>query len=235
MPESDLHPPELKLNIGAGITYLPGFKNIDVSPRAEICLDLNQARLPFADDSVDLVFSYHTLEHVQNYLFALGEIHRVLKHGGRLLLGVPYVTSTQSHLVNPYHRQNFNEHSFDFFDPAKNKGSAAEDNPILFQRVFQHYHYVGIFHLFPWPFSELARRHLINVVRKIDFGLLCVKDRSRIPEHDRGLEHRMRREFRDCLRGRIPYDSNPRAARQLPSSPMRHLRQLKHWWNATDV
>lgn len=235
MPDPQLNSNELKLNIGAGITYLPGFKNIDVSPRAEISLDLNKSPLPFADSSVDLVFSYHTLEHVDNYLFALGEIHRVLKHGGRFLLGVPYVTSTRSHLVNPYHRQNFNEHSFDFFDPAKNKGSAAEQNPILFRPVFQHYHYVGVFHLFPWPLSELARRHLFNVVRKIDFGLLCVKDRTRLPTCDGELVRRMRREFQVCLSGRVAYESNGRATPAQSNSAWSRLRQLKHWWNATDV
>ena len=72
-----------KLNIGAGVSYLPGFTNIDVSPRADLQLDLNSDRLPFDDDSIELIFSYHCLEHLDNYLFALGEIHRVLQHQGR--------------------------------------------------------------------------------------------------------------------------------------------------------
>lgn len=93
-----------KLNIGAGVRFIPGFINIDMSDRADISLDLNRNRLPFDDSSVDLVFTNHTLEHLDEYLYALGEIHRVLKHGGRLLVGVPYVTLTEYNLVNPYYK-----------------------------------------------------------------------------------------------------------------------------------
>ncbi len=104
----------INLNIGASQTYIPGFTNIDISNKANISLDLSKDSLPFEDSSVDLVFSYHTLEHVPDYLFSLSEIHRVLKHGGHFLVGLPYVTLTEYNLVNPYHLHNFNEYSFDF-------------------------------------------------------------------------------------------------------------------------
>ncbi|MDQ3387656.1 MAG: methyltransferase domain-containing protein, partial [Actinomycetota bacterium] len=88
-------PREVRLNIGAGQTYIPGFINIDISSKADIVLDLGRDQLPFEDNSVDLIFSYHTLEHVPNYLFALSEIHRVLKNGGAFLVGLPYITLTE--------------------------------------------------------------------------------------------------------------------------------------------
>ena len=65
---------EIRLNIGAGQTHIPGYINIDISSKADITLDLGTDKLPFEDDSVDVVFSYHTLEHVPDYLFALSEI-----------------------------------------------------------------------------------------------------------------------------------------------------------------
>jgi SAM-dependent methyltransferase len=225
----------LRLNIGAGVSYIPGYKNIDVAPRAEICLDLNNDRLPFETSSVDLVFSYHTLEHVSNYLFALGEIHRVLKHGGIFLLGVPYVTSTRSHMVNPYHVQNFNEHSFDFFDSRKSKGSAAEENEILFNKVFHYYHYVGIFHLFPPPFCDWARRHLLNVVRKIDYGLVAIKDLSKPVAITPELQSQLRRQYRECLDSRVTYPEISPTHLVRGSGLKDKLRAFKHWWNATDV
>ncbi len=91
-----------------------GFVNIDQIRGGDLCLDLNRNRLPFEDNSADCVFSYHALEHFENYLFALGEIWRVLQHGARLLIEVPYVTLSEYNLVNPYHRQHFSEHSFAF-------------------------------------------------------------------------------------------------------------------------
>lgn len=105
---------EIRLNLGDSQTYIPGFINIDISPLADINMDLGTDALPFSTSSVSVVFSSHTLEHIPNYLFCLSEIHRVLMHGGKLFLGLPYVTLTEYNLVNPYHLHYFNEFSFDF-------------------------------------------------------------------------------------------------------------------------
>ncbi|MEW6072940.1 MAG: class I SAM-dependent methyltransferase [Planctomycetota bacterium] len=218
---------ETRLNLGAGRTHIPGFVNIDISRRADITLDLGRDRLPFADDSVSLVFSYHTLEHVTDYLFAVAEIHRVLRHGGRFLVGLPYVTLTEYHLVNPYHHHDFNEYSFDFFDPSRLRGSAVEDHPVHFRKVFHSFHYIGAFHLVPPPLRTWCRRHLLNVVRKIDFGLVAVKD----PEH--GLPTldavEFRRQFRQCLHSRVPYDAAPARATRPAGRPL--AGRVRAWWN----
>jgi SAM-dependent methyltransferase len=195
---------EIKINIGA--TFIPGFTNIDIVPWADVQLDLNKDRLPFLDGSVDLVFSYQTLEHIDGYLFALQEIHRVLKHGGRFLVGLPYATSTMYHLVNPYHRHNFNEYSFDFFEIGKLKSSAVEENGILFKKVFHRYHhYLGVFKVVPEPLRSFCRKHLFNVVRFIDFGLFAVKPPHTSIKVHWGERRRLKREFDRCLRARVPY------------------------------
>jgi len=217
---------EVRLNIGAGRTYIPGFKNIDISNKADITLDLGKDKLPFGENSVDLIFSYHTLEHVPDYLFALSEIHRVLKHRGRFLLGVPYVTLTEYHLVNPYHLHNFNEFSFDFFDVKGLKGSAAEENPILFHKIFHRFHYIGIFNLVPPPFRSWSRRHLFNVVRKIDYGLIAIKKLDGVDElFD---EQALREEFDVCLRSRIEYGKENKV--QNEKSIRFLLRGIYLWW-----
>jgi len=168
----------IKLNIGAGITYIPGFINIDLSEKADISLNLNHDRLPFNDNCVDVVYSNHTLEHFDDYLFAIGEIHRVLKHGGKLLLSVPYLTLTQYNLVNPYHKQNFNEYSFDFFDPDKLLNSAAEDGQILYRKICHRFTYLPDFANKPQEEKDWARRHYFNVVREIAFGVLAIKEKN---------------------------------------------------------
>jgi predicted SAM-dependent methyltransferase len=68
----------LRLHIGSGRTRIDGFVNIDQIQGSDLRLDLNRDRLPFKDDSVDCVFSFHALEHCENYLFVLGEIWRVM-------------------------------------------------------------------------------------------------------------------------------------------------------------
>lgn len=46
-------------------------------------------RLPFADDSFDVVITSEVLEHIQDDVAALGEMVRVLKPGGRFAATVP--------------------------------------------------------------------------------------------------------------------------------------------------
>jgi SAM-dependent methyltransferase len=184
-----------RLNLGAAKTYIPGFVNIDIHEAAEVSLDLGVDTLPFPDDSVSTVVSHHTLEHVPDYLFALGEIHRVLEHDGELLLSLPYATLTENHMVNPYHLHNFNERSFDFFDPTLLKGSAAEDGEVMFRTVCVRYAYMGRFGLAPRWLRVWARKHLLNVVRQFDIALVAIKDPSRPvdtgPERARSLEARI--------------------------------------------
>jgi SAM-dependent methyltransferase len=171
-----------KLHIGSGRSRIDGFVNVDLVDIADLRLDLDNERLPFADNSVDTVFSFHAMEHFRNYLFVLGEIWRVMNHGGMFLLQVPYVTLTEYNLVNPYHRNHFNEFSFHFFDPTKLKGSANEDNPILFKAAWHRFHYLPEFQSTPEPEITYARRHYFNVVRAIDFGLIAIKADRTMPD-----------------------------------------------------
>ncbi|MFK8013033.1 MAG: methyltransferase domain-containing protein [Marinicellaceae bacterium] len=197
-----------RLNIGAGKTYIPGFVNIDISTNADITLNLSEDPLPFEDSSIDLIFSFHTLEHVPNYLFALSEIYRVLKPNGILLVGVPYVTLTEFNLVNPYHLHNFNEHSFDFFDAKKLKGSAKESNQILFHKVFHRLHYMGKFKSLPKFLRKWCRRHLFNVVKKIDFGLIAVKNDDAIPSEIKAED--LIKDFDQFFKSRTRYKNSKR-------------------------
>lgn len=55
--------------------------------------------LTFADESFDLIVCLDVLEHVPDYRRALGECHRVLRPGGRLLLTVPFHRDSPTHVV----------------------------------------------------------------------------------------------------------------------------------------
>ena len=45
--------------------------------------------LPYADETFDLIYSMGTVEHFDETAQALAEIHRVLRRGGRAIIGVP--------------------------------------------------------------------------------------------------------------------------------------------------
>ena len=195
----------IKLNIGAGLTYLPGFINIDISKKADISLDLNHEKLPFNDNTVDVVYSNHTLEHFDEYLFAIGEIHRVLKHGGKLLVGVPYLTLTRYNLVNPYHKQNFNEFSFDFFDSEKLLNSAAEDGKIMFKKICHRFTYLPEFEDKTKEEKDWARQHYFNVVREIVFGVLAIKEKNAELHITSNLSNQLLEEYDRYTCSRIKY------------------------------
>jgi len=63
--------------------------------------------LPFQNETFDVVFSSHVLEHVENPVKVLQEVNRVLKKDGTLIMGVPTATlawiGLSSHLLFTSH------------------------------------------------------------------------------------------------------------------------------------
>jgi ubiquinone/menaquinone biosynthesis C-methylase UbiE len=51
--------------------------------------DLNFEKLPFSDNSLDLVTAFQIIEHLENPFFVMREAHRVLKSGGVFTISVP--------------------------------------------------------------------------------------------------------------------------------------------------
>ena len=65
-----------KLNIGCGSDYRKGFVNIDRGiARCDLTLDLEDAKLPFDDNSVDYILASHVLEHINNLIGQIGRAH----------------------------------------------------------------------------------------------------------------------------------------------------------------
>jgi len=108
--DSTLAKTEIKINIGCGVSGVPGWVNLDNSPtillsrlpllkrwlaipawpRDVLRRDVRRG-LPFPDDSVSYIYSSHTFEHFAfDESLALGkECFRVLKEGGILRVVVP--------------------------------------------------------------------------------------------------------------------------------------------------
>jgi SAM-dependent methyltransferase len=62
----------------------------DLYPQAKDVLQVDLLATGLADSSVDLLIANHVLEHVDDDLLALAEIHRILKVGGLAILQTPY-------------------------------------------------------------------------------------------------------------------------------------------------
>ncbi len=110
------------LDVGAGVGHIKlfsDFGNIDwhgveLSKRAmDECtalgyrmheLDVDEQPLPYGDGRFDVVVISHVLEHLARPGFALGEMSRVLKTGGLLIVGVPVKPLYTQYLLRLYYR-----------------------------------------------------------------------------------------------------------------------------------
>ncbi len=59
---------------------------------AKVC-DLENEKIPFGDESFDIVITGETIEHIVNTDFFLSEINRVFKKNGRLVLSYPNINT----------------------------------------------------------------------------------------------------------------------------------------------
>jgi len=62
-------------------------------------LDLERDKLPFDDESVDLIVSNQVMEHLKEVFWVLHEMTRCLAVGGHLLIGVPNLASFHNRLL----------------------------------------------------------------------------------------------------------------------------------------
>ncbi len=106
------------LHVAPELCFMDRFealKNLDYitadieSPLAKVKMDIHE--IPFEDNSIDIIFCNHVLEHVDDDKKALGEIKRVLKPGGWAILQVPFfyplpqTTYEDKNIIDPKERE----------------------------------------------------------------------------------------------------------------------------------
>ncbi len=79
----------MKLNLGCGNKSIPGFINIDVKEFEGVDYVASIGDLAFKNNSVDLIYASHVLEHTPQTEPILREWYRILKHKGVLRMAVP--------------------------------------------------------------------------------------------------------------------------------------------------
>jgi len=68
-------------------------------------VDLESGRLPWEDESVDVVLCNQVLEHLKNVWLPMSEMHRVLRRGGHAILSVPNLASLHNRVLLGLGRQ----------------------------------------------------------------------------------------------------------------------------------
>lgn len=69
------------------------------------CADLESDALPWASETFDLVVANQVLEHIKNIFHLMGELSRVTKVGGHLLLSTPNLASFHNRILLAMGRQ----------------------------------------------------------------------------------------------------------------------------------
>ena len=136
----------LKLHLGCGDNYFEGYVNIDWRKTRATDLVCNIRKLPYPDNSIELIETYHAIEHLPRHDLpkALKEWDRVLFSGGRLIIEYP-----------------------DFDEIVKRY---LEGDEKQLDGIFALQRFEGDYHLFGYNFKRLRRvlkdRRFANIEKK---------------------------------------------------------------------
>ena len=105
----------MKLHLGCGNDYLEGWFNCDKSKDVapDMVVDLEYP-LPFKDNSIDEVKIFHTLEHINNFVPLMHELHRITKKDAQIKIKVPFY-SAWGQFNDPTHVRFFTPFTFNYF------------------------------------------------------------------------------------------------------------------------
>jgi predicted SAM-dependent methyltransferase len=94
-----------KIHFGAGKKRIKTFLNSDIMGKCPI--DITK-KLPFKNNSIDIIYSNHLIEHIylKNFKFFLKECKRVLKKGGIIIIQTPSLEKIARELYNNKNNKN---------------------------------------------------------------------------------------------------------------------------------
>ena len=127
------------LNLGCGRRKIDGAVNVDISTRvgADLVHDLSVLPWPLPSNAFREVHAQDVIEHIDDTLGVMQEIHRVCAGGAHVHIVVPHFSSANA-FTDPTHRRHFSAFSFDYFDPSHALGfySQAHFKRVRTQIVF---------------------------------------------------------------------------------------------------
>jgi SAM-dependent methyltransferase len=96
------------LDLGCGSAKAPGAVGLDISAQtdADVVHDLDVFPYPLEESSFDTVLMQDVIEHVEQPIRVMEEVHRLLRPGGRVHLRTPHFSSALAY-GDPTHRHSF--------------------------------------------------------------------------------------------------------------------------------
>ena len=110
------------------IDYFPITNNLDKYRNSHLVKHVNFEKIPYEDNSFDIIYNNHVLHTVPNDINVLSEMHRVLKQNGICITSIPQKNIQNTIELNKYGQNNknktvsFREYGLDFSDKLKSIG-----------------------------------------------------------------------------------------------------------------
>ena len=109
-----------KLNLGCGLDYKKGFINVDWcigdNFKFDIKHNLENLPYPFKDSEFDYILMDNVLEHLEDKIKIIEELHRISKPNAVIEIYVPHCSSYMA-FGNPTHKSFFSVGSLGNFEP----------------------------------------------------------------------------------------------------------------------
>ena len=104
------------LHLGCGKRKESDAVGVDLLPHpgVDIVHDLDVFPYPIESGQFDRIIAMDVLEHLENFVQAIEEIHRVSRHGAEVIITGPFAASMNRH-HDPTHRRGFTRLSMDYF------------------------------------------------------------------------------------------------------------------------
>lgn len=112
------------LDLGCGTNKKNNSFGIDFRAYKGVDLvhDLNIFPYPIPDNTFDTVYIDNVIEHLNDVVKVMEEVHRISKSGANIYIYVPYFRSRWAS-IDPTHTHSFTINSFDYFDPTTKIGA----------------------------------------------------------------------------------------------------------------
>ncbi len=160
------------VQLGCGNHLLFNYINIDINSNSDIFWDIRKS-LPFADNSINRIFSEHVFEHLDYPISAnklLEESYRVLNTGGEFIIGIPDCDYPLEDIINDGNK-NMNKAIQKWYKKRDDVISSMNTNLDYLNYVMRDQLFHHKYHPHYWGYNEknlslLLKKHGFKDIKK---------------------------------------------------------------------
>ena len=108
------------LHVGPGLNKIENTVSIDINEylKPDIVWDLNKSPWPIDSNSFDSIIAFNVLEHLDDTVKTMEELHRISKPNAIIYILCPHFSSAGA-FADPTHKSFFSNRTFDYFIKGK--------------------------------------------------------------------------------------------------------------------